>query len=198
MSQSSGTFYIRMADLNLDIIITPTYSTYKMAVTDASTYTTEPPSVTNPTIEIEVPGFDTYSGTFSVNETNVFNSTNFGITEAGEELPIPDGVYRVKYMVDPSDTNYVEKSVIRVDKLQEKFDKAFMKLDMMECDNSIRKQIKVELNSIYFFIQGAIAAANDCAEVQSVKLYNQADAMLDNFLLNGCGFYSNNYVINFL
>ena len=73
---------------------------------------------------------------------------------------------------------------MRVEQLQEKFDGAFMKLDMMECDRAIKTQAKVDLNSIYFFMQGAIAAANNCADVEATKLYNQADMMLNNFIKN--------------
>ena len=86
---------------------------------------------------------------------------------------------------------------MRVDKLQQRFDEAFMKLDMMECDRAIKTQSKVELNSIYFFIQGAIAAANNCAIVEANKLYNQADKQLNTFMRNNCGCSGNNYNINF-
>lgn len=191
-------FFNSMADLKLDIIVVPTYTTYNMAVVDISTYPTDPPVVTNPLIEIKVPSFGTYTGPFSFKEVNVFNSTNLGITESGGELPIPDGVYNIKYTVDPASENYVEKSIMRVDKLQEKFDRVFLKLDMMECDKAIKKQLKVELNTIYFFIQGAIAAANDCAVVKSQKLYEQADRMLNRIINNDCGYSTNNYIINFL
>jgi hypothetical protein len=86
---------------------------------------------------------------------------------------------------------------MRVDQLQEKFDSAFMKLDMMECDAAIRKQQMVDLNSIYFFIQGSIAAANNCAIATANKLYNQANRMLNQFIANKCNCYGNNYVNNF-
>jgi hypothetical protein len=86
---------------------------------------------------------------------------------------------------------------MRVEQLQEKFDSAFMKLDMMECDRAIKTQAKVDLNTIYFFMQGAIAAANNCADVEATRLYNQADMMLNNFIKNNCGCSGNNYVINF-
>ena len=33
----------------------------------------------------------------------------------------------------------------------------------------------------------AIAAANNCAEIQANKLYNQAFRMLDKFIKNNCG-----------
>jgi hypothetical protein len=67
----------------------------------------------------------------------------------------------------------------------------------MECDLAISTQQKVELNSIYFFIQGAIAAANNCAVATANKLYNQATKMLNNFSKNGCNCSGNNYVTNF-
>jgi len=186
-----------MPTLKLDILVIPTYNTLSLAVADASTYPDDPPVVTSPTLEITVPGFGTVIKTFNVNELNIFHSDDLGITATGIEQPLPDGIYYFKYSVAPALENFVEKSIMRVDKLQEKFDEAFMKLDMMECDRAIKTQSKVELNSIYFFIQGAIAAANNCATLQATKLYQQADRMLDNFNNADCGCTGNNYIINF-
>ena len=67
---------------------------------------------------------------------------------------------------------------------------------MMECDLAIRRQQKVNLNSIYYFIQGSIAAANTCAVDTSNKLYTQANNMLNNFIKNNCYCTGNNYVNN--
>jgi hypothetical protein len=73
-----------------------------------------------------------------------------------------------------------------------------MRLDMMQCDLAIKTQQKVTLNSIYYFIQGSIAAANNCAIFEANRLYNQANKMLDNFIKAGtCGCSGNNYVTNF-
>jgi hypothetical protein len=55
----------------------------------------------------------------------------------------------------------------------------------------------VHLNTINFLIQGAIAAANNCAEYESNVLYAQADSMLNKFLKSNCGCSGNNYQINF-
>lgn len=186
-----------MADLKLDILVIPTYNTTTLGVADASVYPTTPPVVSGATIEITVPGFGTFINPFSVNDFNIFTTSNLGITPPGIDQPLPDGVYRLKYSVAPAYKNFVEKSIMRVEQLQEKFDGAFMKLDMMECDRAIKTQAKVDLNSIYFFIQGAIAAANNCADVEATKLYTQADIMLDNFIKNNCGCSGNNYVLNF-
>jgi len=186
-----------MADLKLDILVIPTYNTLTLGVADASVYPTNPPVVSGATIEITVPGFGTFVKPFAVNDFNIFTTSNLGITEPGIDQPLPDGVYRLKYSVAPAYKNFVQKSIMRVEQLQEKFDGAFMKLDMMECDRAIKTQAKVDLTSIYFFIQGSIAAANNCAEQEAMKLYNQANRMLDNFLRNNCGCSGNNYVINF-
>ncbi len=58
-------------------------------------------------------------------------------------------------------------------------------------------QSKVDLMSIYFFIEGAIAAANACSTGQATKLYIQADRMLTAFIERNCGCSGSNYIINF-
>ncbi len=177
-----------MADLRLDIFILQTYNVKTLAVADASTYPNEPPEVLAPSINITPPGFPAVEIPFKVNDYNVFNSISLGISAVDEEIqPLPDGIYRFVYSVSPANENFVEKSSMRIDKIQEKFDSAFMSLDMMECDSAIKAQAKVELSSIYFFIQGSVAAANNCAIVQSQKLYDQANKMLDRFIKGGCG-----------
>tara|TARA_R110000782_G_scaffold74248_3_gene148418 strand:- start:1878 stop:2441 length:564 start_codon:yes stop_codon:yes gene_type:complete len=186
-----------MADLKLDILVIPTYSVLSLAIMDASTYPDDPPIVSGATIEITVPSFGIVTLPFYVGELNLFNSSNLGISEIGVSEPLPDGIYYIKYSIAPSTINYVTKTIIRVDQLQEKFDEAFMKLDMMECDRAIKTQSKVDLNSIYFFIQGSIAAANNCAVIEANKLYRQADNMLNNFIKTNCGCSGNNYQTNF-
>jgi hypothetical protein len=186
-----------MANLQLDIVVIPTYNVLTLGVTDASVYPTNPPVVSAPSIEIDIPGFGTKILPFVPDETNVFTSSNLGITDIGCNQPLPDGIYRLKYSVAPAYANYVEKTILRVDKLQEKFDNAFLKLNMMECDRALKTQASVDLNTINFFIQGAIAAANNCSEYESNKLYAQADNMLNNFLKSNCGCSGNNYQINF-
>jgi hypothetical protein len=186
-----------MADLKLDIAVIPTYSSKTLGIADTSTYPSSL-SISAPSIEFNVPSFGKVVLPFNPNSFNLFNSTSLGITQVGDtELPLPDGVYYIKYTITPAYKNFVEKTIMRVDALQEKFDNAFMKLDMMECDRAIKTQQKVQLNSIYFFIQGAIAAANNCAVDESNKLYNQANKMLDNFIRNGCQCSGTNYVTNF-
>lgn len=188
-------FLIDMADLKLDFIVTPTYNVDTIAIADISTYPTDPANVDAPTLEISIPGFYTVNIPFIPEELNVLNSTILGITDEGQS-PLPDGVYVFKYSITPSYVNYTEKTILRYEKLQQKFDEAFMRLDLMDCNDSIKKQQKVALDSIYYFIQGAVAAANSCATNEAVKLYKKADRMLAEFTQTGecC---STNYLTNF-
>lgn len=184
--------------MTLDILVIPTYNTLTLGVADASIYDTDPPVVTSPTIEITMPGFAPVSLPFNVNDFNIFNSASLGLSVVGSPLiPLPDGIYTLTYSVAPAYENFVTKNIIRVEQLQEKFDNAFMKLDMMECDLAIKTQAKVDLNSVYYMIQGAIAAANNCAIDTSNKLYIQANKMLNNFIKTNCGCSGNNYINNF-
>ena len=64
-------------------------------------------------------------------------------------------------------------------------------------DTIIINRLVSRKNTINFFIQGAIAAGNNCAEYEANRLYNQADNMLNTFLKSNCGCSGNNYQINF-
>jgi hypothetical protein len=188
-----------MASLKLDILAIPTYSVLTIGVADISTYPTDPPSVSSPTIEITPPGFPKVVLPFVVEDFNVYNSSTLNISNIGQDLqPLPDGVYFIKYSVAPAYENFVEHSIMRVDRIQEKFDIAIMYLDMMECDRAVKTQSTVTLNSINFLIQGSIAAANNCAIIEANKLYEQANNMLNNMIRSNCGCDGNNYMINFV
>ena len=185
--------------MTLDFVVINTFNTKTLGIADISTYDTDPPVVVAPTMEITIPGFDLpVSIPFVPNDFNIYNSIILGLSAVGEALqPLPDGVYFMKYSVAPAYLNFVEKNIMRTDQIQEKFDSAFMKLDMMECDSAIRTQSKVDLNSIYYLIQGSIAAANNCAIDTANKLYAQADRQLNYFISNNCGCSGNNYINNF-
>lgn len=187
-----------MPTLKLDFVVVNTNNVLTLTVVDSSIYPTQPANESAPTMEITPPGFPTVSIPFAMESYNVYNSSNLGISALGISEPLPDGIYHLKYSVAPAYENYIEHSIIKVDKLQEKFDIAFMTLDMMECDRAIKTQSFVTLNTIYFFIQGAIAAANNCALIEANKLYTQANTMLTNFIKKDCGCTGTNYITNFI
>lgn len=168
--------------LNLDILYS--YSPFTIQILDISQY---PPgwNIVNPTLEVTAAGFPSVSIDFVPGSINVLDSSNIGCTLAGEPLaPLQDGIYTFTYSISATPAvASVTKNVFRVNQLQEMFDTAFLQLDLMECDGPIRKQKQEELNTIYLYIQGAIAAANNCALSLATKLYNQAFKALKH--LNG-------------
>jgi hypothetical protein len=195
--KSSGIFILNK--MTLDFLVINTYTANTLGIADISIYDTNPPTVTSPSMSFIIPGYTTpVVLPFTPLSFNTYNSLTLGLSTSGQPLlPLPDGVWTATYSVAPAQTNFVTKTFMRIDIIQEKYDSAFMKLDMMECDSAIRTQSKVTLSTIYFMIQGAVAAANNCAVDTANKLYVQADNMLNNFIRNNCGCTGNNYVINF-
>lgn len=175
-----------MANPVLNLLLIDTHSPYSIGIADFSQYPSNY-NIVSPTLEISGTSFAPVTITFVPNSINVYTSENLNITCVGAELqPLPDGIYTVKYSIAPAYQNNVTKSFLRVDTLLEKFDSAFLKLDLNQCDGPIRKQRQEELDTINYFIQEAIAAANQCATELSMKMYRKADAMLTNFINNKC------------
>lgn len=172
--------------ITLDILLVENYSPYTLTIADFSTYPTGYTPV-SPTMQITPTGFPTVTLDFTPQANNTYTSENLGMSCVGTPLvKLLDGIYKLKYTINPAYQYFVEKTILKVDNIQEKFDTAFMTLDMMQCDEAIKKQRKVELDTIYYFIQGAIAAANKCADQVALRLYGQANRMLDNFITNKC------------
>ena len=172
---------------------TPTYDKLTLGLTDTSTYDVVPASAS---VVITPPGFDAVTLAITPEGLNVFQSSDLEIVTLGDtEVELPDGVYTAVFT--PLGETPITIYFMRVEKIQEKFDAAFMKLDMTECDRAIKKQSKIELNTIYFFIQGAISAANNCAIIESNSLYATADRMLNAFIRTNCGCTGVNYLANF-
>lgn len=169
----------------LDFLIIPTYNTKTLGIADTSTYGDGP--IQSPTLQVEVPGFGKVDIPFIPNDFNVITSGMLELTPIGDPLtPLPDGAYTITYSIYPAYSNSTTKSIFRVEQLQEKFDEAFMSLDIMECNGPLKKQSREDLLSVYFLIQGAIAAGNNCAIDVANKLYSQAAKQLSYLAKNNC------------
>lgn len=177
--------------MTLDFIISPTYDLKLFNIVDISAYDVTYPSTFIPILTVSIPnGFDKALVSFQTGTYNILNSNILGITTEDPE-DLPDGVYVFNYSVNAVD--YVEKTFMRVDKLMQKYDEAFVRLDMVQCDQTVKKQEKVQLDTVFGLIQGAVALANNCAVGQAQELYNKADKMLSRFNSKSvcCGTYLN-------
>lgn len=161
----------------LDISILNTYNSNVLSVADVSFYPLNY-QVNNPYIEITPPGFPKATVIFNPKALNVFNSLTLGTSE-GCIVPLPDGIYQIRYSIQPNYQIFVEKSYLRIDQLMEKYDSAFLKLDINECDTKIKNMLRIRLEEIEWYIQSAMAAANKCNDKLAFELFTKANKFLD-------------------
>ena len=124
--------------------------------------------------EIE-PGFDL-----------VLSSCNLGMQTyncGSNRLVLPDGIYVIKYSVNPNDTVFVEYNHLRVTSLLQDYRSAFccIPLDGTEPDEETRKKLDL-LYEIRSYIEAAKIKAEDCHEPhKAMELYNYAKLLLSKF-----------------
>lgn len=167
----------------LNFSIQDTHDFKTLGILDTSWYNPNI-KVETPTIEILPPGYKVaVSPFFMPGALNVYNSNGVGITKASceeELIDLPDGIWKVKYSICPNDQLFVERFFLKTDQIQCRYEKAFLSLDLkLPSDSDEEKRKRKDLAEIEFYIQGAIAAANDKNAVLAIELYNKADKLLD-------------------
>lgn len=169
----------------LDLIIMETHNSKLLAVGDASVYP-EGFTIAVPTLEISTPSFPTISLPFVAKGIQIYNSDTLGLTSSietcNDQIALPDGVYTLKYTIAPAYQYNVTKTFLKVDQLYEKIDGMFLSLDISSCDGRIKKQQMDNLDEIEFYIQGAIAEANNCGLQRAIEMYNIANNLADGIL----------------
>lgn len=164
----------------LNIIVMDLHSPNLLGIADMSSYSANW-NIVSPTLELSVPGYDKKFIPFTPKALQVLNSTTIGITcddECVKELP--DGVYQMRYSIYPAYKYFVDKTFLRVEKLYEKFDSYFLSLEL-DCKTASSTQRK-QLEEVELYIQGAIAAANNCATKLALELYSKADKILNSLI----------------
>lgn len=172
----------------LDFTIVDTHNVLTIAIGDISFYPSNF-TIVNPTYEITPPSFPKATVSYGTGEVLFLNSNTLNITCVSDPrllTPLPDGVWKIVQSISPSIDFNIEHSFLRTSQIEQKFGKAFLKTDLIECNQDVKiEQMKV-LDEVYFYIQAAIAAANQCNYILAMKLYNNANTMLDNFIKGTC------------
>lgn len=172
-----------ISKLNLNIIDTHNFKT--IGVLDTSIYN-EDIAIEENLIQITPPGFKyAASPFFMVRGLNIYNSNNVGLTKASceeELIDLPDGLWKIKYSICPSDKLFIEKVFLKTDKIQCLFTQAFLNLEFSNDSTEDFKYKTKKLNEIDLFIQGAIAAANKADYKLSSQLYKKAHNNLAEFI----------------
>lgn len=164
----------------LDITILDSHNPKLLVVADSSFY----PSgwqIVSATLQITVPGYAAKQIPFDAQNINIYNSNTLGITcdvDACYLQDLPDGIYIFKYAIAPALSYNTTRNILRVDKLYEKFDEKFLNLEMFTCDGQLKRNQHLLLDEIEFYIQGAIAAGNRCANKLAIDLYKKATTLL--------------------
>lgn len=169
----------------LDLVFFDTHSSTTLAIGDASVYPTGW-NISTPTIEITVPSYPAISIPFVASSVQLYNSNTLGITTGDQctNIPLPDGLYKVKYSIYPAYLYYVEKTFLRVDQLMAALDDAWLKLDLFHCADAMKYQERQQLELIETYVNGAISAANKCANKAAVEWYNKAFQLITKFINN--------------
>lgn len=172
----------------LDLLYLESHSSKSMVIADISRYP-DSFNISTPTIEITPPGFPSVTLEFVARGMQVYTAEVLEIACPDDDcftIALPDGVYNVKYSIYPAYLYNVEKNFFRVNLLLEKFDSAYLKLDILQCDLALKEEQKKLLDRVWSYINGAIASANKCAFKQATELYKRAHKLLDDFINNRC------------
>lgn len=169
-----------MNKIILNLKLEPTYDLYSIGFADMSHYTDA--AILSPSIEITSPGFPKKSLAFTPKSVNLYRSIDLGLNCDDNLLPIPDGLYIVKYSIFPSTDNYVEKMFYRVDNLICRLEEKFLEVDISECNcnNNSKRALKKQLQEIRLMIEGIMANSNACDFDKASYLYKMASKSLDN------------------
>lgn len=165
----------------LDIIMIDTYDVKSIGFADVSSYPSNF-TVVNETFEITPPGFPKINVPITPAAANVYHSDDLGITDPDDEFgSLPDGIYTVKYTINPSLNLSIERSVLRVEAIKCKYYNVFLYLDLdCGCNLTYINKQKQALRKAKLLIYGAIASANKQDYLTSFKLYDKADKLLNN------------------
>lgn len=146
-----------------------------------------------PTVQVMVPGFSEYITLDNttvpvINKNFILNLTacnlNLQSSKCGEEYnAIPDGVYTVKYSLQPHDRLYVEYNHLRVTAIKKLLQKQLCDLNISACEPTVEVMAKFNsLMKISGYIEAAKAKVEYCHNVdQGMVIYNYAKKLLDKF-----------------
>lgn len=175
---------------NLEVHIETTNNCKILKVVDNSIYNPDI-TVENAILEIIVPGY-TCPVIFNVTPGFVLllNSSSLNIATASSYvalLPLPEGIYNIKYSIRPNNQLFIEYDYLRNCQQFQRYIVAcctFFDKKCTFCDNDTIK-LRKDLIWIKELIDAAKFKVEDCGECrEGLELYNEANTLL--LKLNSC------------
>jgi hypothetical protein len=175
---------------NLEVRIEPTNNCKILKVVDNSIY--NPNIVTeNAILEITVPGYNC-PVVFNVTPgfTLLLNSSNLEIATAASYaalLPLPEGIYKIKYSIKPNKYLSVEYDYLRNCQQFARYITAVCRFFDKKCTFCEEDIIKYRKDLVWIreLIDAAKFKVEECADpIAGLDLYNEANKLI--LRINGC------------
>lgn len=149
-------------------------------------------AVFNPRLEIVVPGF-TYTSelSFVPESSPTLTACDLGLqTEncGSSYVNLPDGIYGIKYAVDPECKVYVQYNHLRITCALNRYEKILCTLSLANCDPPAKVKEKLkQLQLIRMYLDAAKAKVETCHENQEgMTLFNYAVKLLNKMECKNC------------
>tara|TARA_R110000868_G_scaffold1729_5_gene13917 strand:+ start:15112 stop:15654 length:543 start_codon:yes stop_codon:yes gene_type:complete len=147
-------------------------------------------TVTGNTLQIISPfSEDVIELSYKQNGVTVLNSNNLNITNVGDLQyldELPDGAYYAKISICPYDSFWYEKTWYRTCKIECKWHKALLNLDVNTCEECFNKSKQDKLMKAWVYIEAVKANADNNDFVKATSLYEKADKILTDILNCEC------------
>ncbi len=160
-----------------------------IGIRDASSYN-EDIEVQCPIIVIQAPGYTTtYTIDFTPGSFQPINSNNIGITKTSryqDLVDLPDGVWYIKYSIQPHEKLYTEHLFYRTSQLRCSFYQALLSVDM-NTTSGYKELMNDQLEQLMiadFHIKSAEANLNSSTsnELLANKHYTKAKEIIEKIL----------------
>lgn len=183
-----------MAQHTLSLEAPDTLNKCILRVVDTSVYASNV-AISCPLLQITIPGF---KNPVNFPDTEIQPAFNLNITacdlgiqktQCGTEFSdLPDGIYILKYSVEPRNLVYVEYNHLRITKALWKLQALYCDLDLATCDPGSDKRKKMNtLREIESYLKAAKAKVEFCHEPEKgMELYNYAIKLLDKMNCKSC------------
>jgi hypothetical protein len=166
-------------EYKIDFIFLESNDPKLLILLDRSRYLTNPEK---PRLQITLPGFTGYIETdYNINGITVIDSDKLKLTESCEYnslIDLPDGIYKIKQMVCPTDELFIFKCYLKTQQLEFLYSQLLLSIDNYNIDINSNK-ILSELVIIDILIKSARAEAAYCNSYEATNKYNLASEKIN-------------------
>jgi hypothetical protein len=145
-----------------------------------------------PRINVTVPGFKScVELSFEPGSTPTYTACDFELQHENcgtSYVALPDGIYVVKYSVDPECKVYVEYNHLRMTCALNQYEKILCDIDVADCDPPAKVKERLrELRLIKMYLEAAKAKVEICHKSQEgMTLFNYAVKLLNKLDCKNC------------